>query len=103
MSVHTCHAHNCTTRCAPEMLMCKKHWFLVSKETRSQVWKHYRQGQCELKPMPSKQWHDAADQAIKEVREMEGKRQARSHKQRPQKVSQGPCIDCGEPMEQCVC
>lgn len=66
MSEHHCHARGCKTECQPEMLMCRRHWFMVSKPTQGRVWRSYRPGQCDDKS-PSLEWHEAADAAIAEV------------------------------------
>ena len=72
---HTCHAIGCKDNCKPTFLMCKKHWDMVPKPKQERVYAEYRSGQCNLNPMPSPQWHDAADVAIyyvhiKELRKM---------------------------------
>ena len=69
---HHCHAINCKTKCKPEMLMCLKHWRMVSKASQKAVWDTYRPGQCDTKD-PSNEWHIAADRAIKEVYDKEYK------------------------------
>jgi hypothetical protein len=61
---HTCHAIGCKANCHPEKLMCKKHWDMVPEHKQQRVYDEYRPGQCKLDPMPSPQWHDAADVAI---------------------------------------
>lgn len=61
---HTCHAAGCSERVPPEMLMCKKHWFMVSQEIRNRVWSHYRNGQCD----DLKITHDYANAARDAVR-----------------------------------
>lgn len=55
-SVHRCHARECMTRVKPEMLMCKRHWFMVPPDIRNV-------GQCDDKE-PSGAWHIAASAAI---------------------------------------
>ncbi len=67
---HVCHAINCKIEVPPEMLMCKKHWFMVPKDIRNQIWEHYRSGQCNDKK-PSREWLMAAKNAIKTVWEKE--------------------------------
>jgi len=52
--------------------MCRKHWFMVPKPLRNEVWKHYRDGQCDDKN-PSAAWHKAADAAIAAVAKHENK------------------------------
>lgn len=39
---HKCPANGCTVDCPQEILMCKKHWFMVSKNLRDQVWSAWR-------------------------------------------------------------
>lgn len=73
MSNHTCHATGCTTHCKPEYLMCPRHWRMVPRGIQAQVWRHYQDGQCQLKPMPSSKWHAAADLAIAAVAQREGR------------------------------
>lgn len=50
--------------------MCPRHWFMVPRELRDEVWRHYRRGQCDDKN-PSKEWHAAADAAIAYVAKLE--------------------------------
>lgn len=63
---HRCHARGCTVATKPEMLMCRRHWFMVPKPLRDRVWATYRPGQCDDKD-PSAAWLDAADAAIAAV------------------------------------
>ena len=63
---HHCHACGCAVSVPPEMLMCRRHWFMVPKRIRDRVWNTYRPGQCDDK-QPSEAWHQAADAAIKAV------------------------------------
>lgn len=72
MSEHRCHARGCTTPVPPEMLMCKKHWYMVPLPIRRRVWNAYRPGQCDDK-RPSQRWHEAATDAIRAVFEKETK------------------------------
>lgn len=60
---HVCHARGCPVHVQPEMLMCKRHWFMVPKRIRDAVWATYRPGQCD-DMSPSREWHVAADAAI---------------------------------------
>src|ERR1019366_5760370 len=60
---HHCHARGCTTPCVAERLFCPSHWFMVPRSIQADVWKHYRDGQCQ-DMNPSKEWHAAADAAI---------------------------------------
>ena len=61
---HKCHAIGCNKPCRPEYLMCGKHWGMLPKLRKESVLREYRKGQCQLDPLPSQQWHDAADAAI---------------------------------------
>jgi len=51
--------------------MCKIHWSIVPASIRSDVKRHYREGQC-IDKHPSREWHDAADLAIGFVAMREG-------------------------------
>ena len=64
MSDHKCHAIGCDTKCRPEYLMCPRHWKMLPKPRQLSVLREYRAGQCSLDPVPSPQWHDAANAAI---------------------------------------
>lgn len=69
---HTCHARGCDVHVKPEMLLCKKHWFMVPKKIRDAVWANYRAGQCD-DMSPSKSWMTAASAAIGFVARLEKK------------------------------
>jgi len=69
--IHHCHAYACITRCRPEHLMCATHWRMVPSDLQSEVWKHYRPGQCE-DMQPSPEWFVAAETAIAAVATLEG-------------------------------
>lgn len=64
---HTCHIPYCLTVVKPELLMCLTHWRKVPKQIKKRVWLHYQDGQCNLSPPPSRQWHQAAKDAINHV------------------------------------
>lgn len=67
---HHCHAEGCTVPVPPEMLMCRKHWYMVPPVLRKQVWASYRRGQCnDLKP--SAAWCLVADMAVAHVAALE--------------------------------
>lgn len=70
--VHRCHAVGCVRPVPPEMLMCRTHWRMVPKHLQRGVWAHYRHGQCDDKN-PSREWHAAADAAIRFVAQREGR------------------------------
>ena len=61
---HTCHARGCERHCKPEYLMCGYHWRQVPRRVQSLVYRFYQDGQCNLDPLPSEEWHAAADLAI---------------------------------------
>lgn len=63
---HHCHARGCKVEVKPELLMCFRHWMMVPKNLRHQVWKTYRKGQ-EVDKEPSEEWHQAVDAAIESV------------------------------------
>jgi hypothetical protein len=69
---HRCHARDCETPVKPELLMCLRHWRMVSKPIQRAVWATYRSGQCDDK-RPSREWHRAASAAIGFVARAEGK------------------------------
>lgn len=69
---HTCHIPECAVEVPSQMLMCRKHWFMVPANIRRRVWKHFNVAQCSDdpdRPRPTREWLDAADDAIKAVRE----------------------------------
>lgn len=66
-SGHHCHARNCYVKTRPEMLMCRRHWFMVPKKLRDAVWATYSPGQCDGTAEITREWHDAADAAIEWV------------------------------------
>lgn len=80
---HHCHASGCGAHVPPEMLMCRRHWFMVPMDIRGRVWATYQSGQERLddtSPLPSSEWHVAADQAICAVAHKEFPRLAPPHK-----------------------
>jgi DNA adenine methylase len=60
---HTCHAIGCPVPVDPTFLMCRPHWRMVPMPLQRDVWKNYRDGQCEDK-QPSGAWMIAAERAI---------------------------------------
>lgn len=79
---HACHAHNCTTTVPRRLLMCPRHWRMVSYVTQQRVYRHYQTGQEEGLKTPTDAWHDAADQAIREVAQIELAREGKPRWQR---------------------
>jgi hypothetical protein len=45
------------------MFMCKRHWFMLSKATRDEIWAAYVPGQ-EIRIDPSGEYLDAATRAV---------------------------------------
>jgi hypothetical protein len=68
---HTCHAVGCNAKVPPEMLMCRRHWFMVPQKLRNAAWGTYRTGQCD-DWRPSAEYCDAAKAAVLAVAEKEG-------------------------------
>jgi hypothetical protein len=64
--MHVCHALKCSVPVPPSMLMCRKHWFMVPKNLRDDVWRTYRKGQ-EITKDPSGEYLDAMKAAIEAV------------------------------------
>lgn len=75
---HTCHALRCEAECPEEHLMCPRHWQMVPSHIQKLVWATYQPGQCDLDPLPSEEWHKAADAAIEAVARKEGVRSRRA-------------------------
>ena len=69
---HHCHATGCDTRVPPEMLMCRRHWFMLPKPMRDAVWRTYRAGQCDDWDI-SHGYADAARAAVRWIAEREGR------------------------------
>ena len=68
---HHCHATGCPVTVPPEMLMCRRHWFMVPRTYRERVWATYRRGQCD-DMNPSGAYCEAARAAVVAVAEREG-------------------------------
>lgn len=60
---HRCHARGCEEIVPPHLLICRKHWFMVPKPLRKEVWRTYRKGQ-EATRDPSPDYLVAARRAI---------------------------------------
>lgn len=69
---HTCHAIACKRHVLPEMLMCRKHWFMVPRYLQLRVWATYRSGQCDDWQV-TKAYCDAAQAAVRAVGQKEGR------------------------------
>lgn len=70
--MHTCHATGCTVRSPPTMFMCKRHWFMLPKALRDDIWRTYRPGQCDDWNI-TKAYADAARAAVRFIAAKEGK------------------------------
>lgn len=69
---HTCYAWGCDNPRPPSHLMCRAHWALVPKPVQQRVYGAYVPGQCGLNPLPSADWHRAADEAMGAVAVAQG-------------------------------
>lgn len=69
---HTCHAVECEVSVAPQMLMCRRHWFMVPLKLRNRVWATYQDGQCDTFD-PTSAYCQAAKAAVVAVAEREGR------------------------------
>ena len=69
---HHCHATECPVEVPPEMLFCKRHWFMLPSAIRVQVWRTYRPGQCD-DWNPSAAYCEAAKAAVIYVAQKENK------------------------------
>lgn len=63
---HTCHADNCEQAVPPRMLMCRRHWYMVPKRLRDQLWAEYVPGQ-ERRKDPTRTYIEAARACIDAV------------------------------------
>ena len=72
---HTCHAEDCTTQVPPKMFMCRKHWRMVPKLVRQQIWRHYEPGQENFfrggTIRPSEEYRQWAMRAVNAVKALE--------------------------------
>lgn len=69
---HLCHANHCMTPCKRQHLMCPRHWAMVPGDLKTDVYSHYRAGQCD-DMRPSAEWLKAAKLAVAVVARQEGK------------------------------
>ncbi len=74
MPEHLCHARGCYKEVPPKLLMCLRHWKLVSRPTQRLIWKHYRTGQ-EVDKRPTLEYLDVMKTAIEEVWKKERERE----------------------------
>lgn len=80
---HVCHARDCKDPCPPKHLMCKRHWSMVPKALQSAVWDTYSPGQERGVGLPTRDWHDAADAAIRAVADKEAKASRTTKRETP--------------------
>lgn len=64
-TTHDCAAEGCTTQCKTGMLMCRKHWFMVPKPLRDDVWSGWNNGR------PRPHYRSAVANAIEAVKTRE--------------------------------
>jgi len=63
---HICHALNCDKQVPPKLFMCRKHWYMVPRILRAEVWRHYRPGQ-EIDKQPTEKYLKVTAEAITAV------------------------------------
>jgi hypothetical protein len=68
---HLCHAKACEVAVPPKMFMCKRHWYMVPKPMRDEVWAVYVPGQ-EIRKDPTLEYLLVTQLAIEEVARKEG-------------------------------
>lgn len=71
MTDHTCHIPHCNVSTPPKLLMCGKHWRMVPRNLQRRVYAHYQSGQERGEHRPTEAWHQAADEAIRAVVQLE--------------------------------
>jgi hypothetical protein len=68
---HTCHARCCRVEVPPELLLCPRHWAMVTRSIQKDVVAEYRDGQC-IDKLVTPSWLRAAHAAIGFVAMREG-------------------------------
>lgn len=68
---HHCHATECRIGVPPQMFMCHRHWYMLSKPQKDAIWKYYRVGQCDDQK-PSKTYCMIAKMAVMYIARREG-------------------------------
>lgn len=61
---HRCHWPGCERNVPPKLWGCKKHWFMLPKDIRDEIWRTYRPGQ-EITKTPTVEYIAAAHRAEK--------------------------------------
>lgn len=69
---HTCHATDCDVKVAPQMFMCRRHWYMLPKAMRDAIWRTYRPGQCDDWNI-SHEYAEAARAAVRFIAAKDGK------------------------------
>lgn len=67
---HVCHATNCQLGVPEIKFMCRRHWFLLTKRLRDDIWDNYIPGQ-EIRKDPSPEYLTAARKAIEYIEKLE--------------------------------
>lgn len=42
---HTCHWPGCAIAVDPQFFACRRHWYMLPKAIRMDIWRYYRKGQ----------------------------------------------------------
>lgn len=69
---HECHALGCGKEIPPRLLMCLRHWNMVSKTDQREVWEHYRPGQ-EIDKRPTMEYLAVQRRVVAKVAQKEGR------------------------------
>lgn len=78
MSEHHCHAIGCEIPVPPKMFTCRRHWYMLPKAMRDEIWENYRPGQ-EIDKSPTGAYLVAACKARMYLAEKEGKTDHRDY------------------------
>lgn len=69
---HHCHWHGCNQQVPPAMWGCKKHWFMLPRNLRAEIWRCYQPGQ-EVDMTPSAEYVAVARRVQKWIADYEGR------------------------------
>jgi hypothetical protein len=69
---HTCHAQGCLVPVPERMFMCARHWRMVPRPLRAEIWATYVPGQ-EIRKDPTEEYLDVAHRAVHAVAAKEGR------------------------------
>lgn len=72
---HHCHAASCLVPVPEEMFMCKRHWFMLPYTMRQEIWRTYRDGQCDDWQI-THEYAEAAIKAVRKIAQKEGRTEA---------------------------